>query len=110
MSAASRSSTGDTRVRVSNLVEAFVKALAPVPRRALRSAINGLSAGRGDLCPLEGHLVGWHRLRGQSFRVIYCENWRQGTRTVDCVYANRRTIVYELFKELVKSQLWEDPS
>jgi mRNA-degrading endonuclease RelE of RelBE toxin-antitoxin system len=52
-----------TRVRVSEQVESFVKALAPEPRRALRQAIKGLSQGKGDIKRLEGKLSGYHRLR-----------------------------------------------
>ena len=95
-----------TRIRVSEQVEHFVKALAPEPRQALRAGIKGLAEGKGDLKPLEAELLGWHRLRVKTYRVLFKEQWEEGNRTVDCVYVNRRSVVYELFKELLKNQLF----
>jgi mRNA-degrading endonuclease RelE of RelBE toxin-antitoxin system len=89
-------------------VEAFVKSLAPDPRKALRGAIKGLADGAGDTKPLEASLEAWQRLRVQNYRVIYKEVFESGTRTVDCVYANRRSVVYDLFKELLRNQLLRD--
>jgi mRNA-degrading endonuclease RelE of RelBE toxin-antitoxin system len=94
-----------TRIRVSDQVESFVKALAPAPKKALRAGIKGLADGSGDIKPLEAPLEGWHRLRVQNFRVIYREFFESGVRIVDCVYANRRSVVYELFQELLRNRL-----
>jgi mRNA-degrading endonuclease RelE of RelBE toxin-antitoxin system len=94
-----------TKIRVSQQVESFVKGLAPEPRRALRGGIKGLADGEGDLKHLEADLEGWQRLRVNSCRVVFKEFWESGQRTVDCVYVNRRSVVYDLFKELLKNQL-----
>jgi mRNA interferase RelE/StbE len=104
----SPASKTETRVRVTAQVEAFVKALAPEPRRKLHGAIKQLATDRGEVAALEGELAGWHRLRVESFRVIYREHWDQGRRIIDCVYVNRRSIVYDLFHELVKNRLLEE--
>lgn len=95
-----------TEIRVSEQVEHFVKALAPEPRQALRAGIKGLAEGKGDLKPLEAGLVGWQRLRVKAYRVVFKEFWEEGNRVIDCVYVNRRSVVYELFRELLKNQLF----
>ena len=97
-----------TEILVSDQVEAFVKALAPDPRKALRVAIRALESGAGDLKSLEGELLGWTRLRVMTYRVIYKERWEAGERIIDCVFANRRSVVYELFKELLRNQILRD--
>ncbi len=94
-----------TKVRVSRQVESLVKSLAPDPRKALRAAIKALPAGQGDIKHLEGPLVGWSRLRVQTYRIVFKEVWEHGQRMVDCVYVNRRSVIYDLFKELLRNQL-----
>jgi mRNA-degrading endonuclease RelE of RelBE toxin-antitoxin system len=97
-----------TKVRVSPQVEAFVKSLAPEPRAALRGGIKALAHGQGDIKHLEGELAGWCRLRVQTYRVVFKELWKDGIRVVDCVYGNRRSVVYDLFKEILRNQLLKD--
>ena len=97
-----------TEIRVSEQVEHYVKALAPEPRQVLRSGIKGLADGKGDLKSLEADLMGWQRLRVMSYRVLFKEYWKSGNRVIDCVYINRRSVVYELFRELLKNQLFEN--
>jgi mRNA-degrading endonuclease RelE of RelBE toxin-antitoxin system len=57
---------------------------------------------------LEGDLAGWSRLRVQTYRVVFKEIWKDGHRIVDCVYANRRSVVYDLFKEILRNQFLKD--
>jgi mRNA-degrading endonuclease RelE of RelBE toxin-antitoxin system len=97
-----------TKVRVTAQVEGFVKSLAPDPRKALRTGIKSLAAGQGDIKHLEGDLVGWSRLRVHTYRVVFKEIWTDGQRIVDCVYANRRSVVYDLFKEILRNQFLKD--
>ena len=97
-----------TKVRVSAQVEGFVKSLAPEPRQALRTGIKSLAGGQGDLKHLEGELAGWSRLRVQTYRVVFKEIWQGGQRVVDCAYVNRRSVVYDLFKELLRNQFLKD--
>ncbi len=55
-----------TKVEISDQVLEFVRSLAPVPRRSLRSGLRGLEDDRGDIKQLEGELAGWCRLRVKS--------------------------------------------
>ena len=93
-----------TRIRVATQVEAFVKSLAPDPRRRLRLAIKGLADGRGDIKSLEGNLAGYCRLAVTGYRVIYKERAERGGRVLDCVFAERRALVYEIFARLLIEQ------
>ncbi|MEY2881098.1 MAG: hypothetical protein RLZZ15_3478 [Verrucomicrobiota bacterium] len=71
----------------------FQRALAPVPRRALKAGILGLATGRGDIKALEDELAGLYRLRVGVHRVIfrYAEDG-----SIVCLFAQRRGVVYEL--------------
>jgi len=89
-----------TRVEISEQVEAFVKSLAPEPRRALRQAIKALAHDKGDRKRLEGKLSPYHRLRAGGYRVIYVERFEKGRRVIGCVFARERAVVYELFLKL----------
>jgi mRNA-degrading endonuclease RelE of RelBE toxin-antitoxin system len=96
-----------TRICVTEQVEEFVKSLAPAPRRMLRTAIKALADDRGDLKALEGPLTGYGRLRVTGYRVIYRERSEKGVRVIDCIYAERRAVVYELFTRLLAEQAME---
>jgi len=89
-----------TKVKVAEQVESFVKALAPEPRRALRQGIKGLAQDKGEVKRLEGKLSPYHRLRVGHHRVIYAERFESGTRYIDCVFAQERAVVYDLFLQL----------
>jgi mRNA-degrading endonuclease RelE of RelBE toxin-antitoxin system len=95
------------KVRVEEQVEAFVKSLAPDPRKRLRVAIKGLADGRGDIKSLEGNLADYCRLRIAGYRVIYKERTERGSRVIDCVYAERRALVYEIFARLLTEETME---
>ncbi len=92
-------------VRVAPQVDQFVRSRAPVPRQALRKAIQGLAAEAGDIKALEGKLAGCNRLRVSSCRVLYKETAERGVRIINCVYANHRSVVYELFQQLLADEL-----
>jgi len=94
-----------TEIRVESQVEAFVKSLAPDPRRRLRLAIKGLANGRGDIKSLEGNLVGYGRLSVSGYRVIFKERSERGTRIIDCLFAERRALVYEIFVNLLSERV-----
>ncbi|HEX4086151.1 MAG TPA: hypothetical protein VHY22_14645 [Chthoniobacteraceae bacterium] len=89
------------KIRVSAQVEDFIKSLAPKPRRRIRLAIKGLDQGRGDIKRLEGSLQPFSRLRVAGYRIIYAERTERGMRVVDCVFAEARPLVYELFIKLL---------
>ena len=58
------------RVELDPEVVAFVRSLAPEPRRRLREGLRGLANEKGDLKQLEADLAGYARLRVGSYRVI----------------------------------------
>ena len=93
-----------TKVRVAAQVEEFVKALAPVPRQRLRQAIKGLADGQGDIKRLEGNLAGYCRMGVAGCRVIFQERSERGVRIIDCIFAERRAMVYEIFVRLLAEQ------
>jgi len=84
------------RVRLAAQVVDFVRSQAPEPRRRLRRALKDLAAEKGDVRPLEGSLQDYSRLRVGSYRVILRH---ASAKTIDCVFAERREIVYEVFAE-----------
>src|SRR5258707_8182727 len=92
-------------IQVGLKIEEFVKALAPEPRQALNREIKGLAKERGDTRTLEGKLAGWHRLRVAGYRGLYKETAASGARIINCVYANHRSVVYEMFAQLLADQL-----
>jgi len=94
-----------TRVKVESQVESFVKSLAPEPRRRLSAAIKALAHNRGDIQRLEGKLQGYSRLRMAGHRVIFCERADRGERIIDCVFAEKRALVYDLFVRLLSESI-----
>ena len=94
-----------TRVKVEAQIESFVKSLAPEPRRRLVRAIKGLAEDRGDIKRLEGRLDGYSRLRVAGHRVLFNERSAHGERIIDCVFAEKRSVVYELFVRLLSESL-----
>jgi mRNA-degrading endonuclease RelE of RelBE toxin-antitoxin system len=93
------------RVIVYPQVATFVRGLAPEPRKRLVLAMKALP--NGDTLPLEGSLAGYFRLRVGGYRVIYADGIKKGVRTFDCVFAERRPIVYELFQQIVAEQMMD---
>ena len=93
-----------SRVRVSEQVEGFVKSLAPDPRKRLRQAIKDLARDRGDITPLEGKLASYSRMRVAGYRVIFKGRAERGVRVIDCIYAERRALVHEVFLLLLLEQ------
>ncbi len=88
-------------IKPSAQVTDFLRGLAPEPRRQLRLAIRSVAQGRGDVKALEGELAGYWRLRVGSYRVVL---WRTAT-VIECVFAERRSIVYEIFAEELRRKL-----
>lgn len=85
---------------VSLQVLEFLQNLPPEPRRALRLGIKRLPKHLGDIRPLEGKLRDYYRLRVGSYRVIFKRRMEKGNSLVECLYVNRRSIVYEVFEKL----------
>ena len=90
------------RVVVHPQAEAFVRALAPEPRRRLVHAMKALPLG--DTKPLEGGLAGFWRLRVGGYRILYNDSVKLSVRTFDCLFAERRSFVYELFEQILAEE------
>src|SRR5438094_7439318 len=86
--------------------EAFIKALAPDPRREIRHAIKHLAEGKTaglDLRALEGRLHGYMRLRVRTYRVIYQVTAERGP-TIRFLAAGPRSTIYEAFEAILVEQ------
>jgi mRNA-degrading endonuclease RelE of RelBE toxin-antitoxin system len=90
------------KVTVHPQAESFIRALAPELRRRLILAMKALPVG--DTKALEGRLNGYSRLREGGFRIIYADSVKEGVRTFDCVFAERRSVVYDLFEQILAEQ------
>jgi mRNA interferase RelE/StbE len=90
------------RVLIAEQVRDFVARQAPEPRRLLRQALRGLAKNRGDVKHLEGPLDGYCRLRVHGYRIIFA--YADGE-VIECVFAERRGIVYEIFGQLMVDRL-----
>ena len=66
------------------------------------AGLRDLRDGRGDTRALHGDLAGWYRLRVGKFRIIYKESPGQ---ICDCVFAERRSVVYAIFSKLRANNL-----
>lgn len=73
-------------------------------RRAVKQAIRNLADERGDILALRDKLAGFHRLRIGRYRLIF----RYGpNRTLQCIYLNDRSLVYEIFEAEMRRILGE---
>jgi mRNA-degrading endonuclease RelE of RelBE toxin-antitoxin system len=94
------------KVELSSQVVAFVRRQPPEPRRRLRSALKGLAKERGDVKRLEGPLEDYCRLRVGDCRVIvhYASD-----AMIQCVFVERRSLVYESFAVALREVLSRPP-
>lgn len=94
-----------TKVELSEQVARYVARRAPEPRRQLRTALRALTKERGDIRALEGRLENYHRLRVGGYRVIFAYRFVGKQRTIQCIFAERRNVVYEVFEQLRRQLL-----
>ncbi len=97
----------ETRVELSEQVVQFVAGRAPEPRRILREALRALARERGDIRALEGPLEHYHRLRIGGYRIIFAYKLSGKRRIIRCIFAERRSAVYETFQQLLRKHLLE---
>jgi mRNA-degrading endonuclease RelE of RelBE toxin-antitoxin system len=79
-------------------VVSVIRRLAPEPKARLRRALRGL----GDMKALEPPLDWYCRLRVGGYRVVFSYGKRG---TIECVFAERRSVVYELLLERLRDLL-----
>lgn len=87
------------RVALSEQVVGFLRSLPPEPRARLRRALRDLAHGRGDVQPLEAPLDGYCRLRVGGYRIVFAY---AGKRSIQCVFAERRSVIYEVFADALR--------
>ena len=90
------------RVVLARQVVEFVRRLPPEPKRRLRRALRDLAREKGDLKALEPPLEGYCRLRVGGYRIVFAYGKRG---TIECIFAERRSLVYELLVERVLDKL-----
>jgi mRNA-degrading endonuclease RelE of RelBE toxin-antitoxin system len=83
----------------------FLRRLPPEPKRRLRQALGDLAREKGDIKALEPPLDGYCRLRVGGYRVV-CSYGKR--RTIECLFAERRSAVYELLLERLLDRLRGD--
>jgi len=77
--------------------------LAPEPRRRCRLAIRRLETGAGDIKSLEGRLTGYSRLRVGAYRFVFISRIKSGRLLCDVLFAEHRSLVYELWSAMVRT-------
>ena len=90
------------RVVLAGQVVEFLRRLPPEPKRRLRQALRDLTRERGDLKALEPPLDGYCRLRVGGYRIVFSYGKRG---TIECIFAERRSVVYELLLERILDRL-----
>ena len=90
------------RIKLSDQVAGFIRSLAPEPRRSMRLELRSLAKSQGDIQALEGPLSSYWRLRVSSYRVI---RFYRGPNEIEWVFAEHRSIVYEIFAEELRQKL-----
>jgi mRNA-degrading endonuclease RelE of RelBE toxin-antitoxin system len=90
------------RVLLAARVVAFVRRFPPEPTARLRQALRGLTKERGDIKALDAPLDGYCRLRVGGYRIVF--SYRP-PRTIECIFAERRSVVYEMLLERLRDRL-----
>src|SRR2546427_7394416 len=90
------------RVLVAKQVAEFVRRFPPQPKRRLRRALRDLAREKGDLKAFEPPLQGYCRLRVGGYRIVFAYGNRG---TIECIFAERRSMVYELLVERLLHRL-----
>jgi mRNA-degrading endonuclease RelE of RelBE toxin-antitoxin system len=90
------------RVVLARQVVEFVRRLPPDPKRRLRLALRDLTREKGEIRALEPPLDGYCRLRVGGYRIVFSYAKRG---TIECIFAERRSVVYELLLERLVARL-----
>ena len=90
------------KVVVASQVVEFISRLPPVPKQRLRRALRDLAQEKGDIKALEPPLDGYCRLRVGGYRVVFSYGKR---RTIECIFAEQRSVVYDLLLERLVDRL-----
>ena len=80
---------------------AFIRRQPPDARRRLRAAIHAIERGDFFPEPLEDELEGFYKLRVENCRLILKHESGTKAPLFKVVFAERRSAVYELFRQIV---------
>ncbi len=80
------------KLDVSEEIRAFLRRLAPEPRKKVARALDGIEDGTARLEPLHEPLDRYYKLRSGRFRILCAVE----DNTVFALYAAERSIVYEV--------------
>ncbi len=89
-------------LRVEQQVKDYLATVGMEHRRATKHALERLKTEQGELKALSEDLEGFHRLRVGPYRIIF--RYRPG-KMIECVYMNRRAIIYEVFEREMVDKL-----
>lgn len=93
------------KVKVHGQVWVFATTLGLDHRRAFKRAVLGLATEKGDIKALSDKLAGYYRLKVARYRVVFRY---APDRTIECVYAEERKLIYEIFESEMNRILGED--
>jgi mRNA-degrading endonuclease RelE of RelBE toxin-antitoxin system len=80
---------------------AFIRRQSPDARKKLRAAIHAIERGDSFPDPLEDELEGFYKLRVENCRLILKHESGAKAPLFKVVFAERRSVVYELFRQIV---------
>jgi mRNA interferase RelE/StbE len=89
------------KVFLGQQVHHFIKSLPPESKRSLRLALKALEKEKGDIKSLRERLDGYYRLRVGGYRIIFAVNIVDNIKRIDCLFAERRKLVYEVFSDML---------
>ncbi len=89
-------------VRVEQQVKDYLAIIGMAHRRATKQALGRLKNEQGEIKALGEELDGFHRLRVGPYRIIF--RYHPG-KVIECVYMNRRALVYEVFEREMLDKL-----
>jgi mRNA-degrading endonuclease RelE of RelBE toxin-antitoxin system len=90
------------KVELAEQVVEFVLRQPPEPKRRLRRALRDLAREKGDIRALEAPLDGYCRLQVGGYRIVFAYGARK---TIQCIFAEQRSVVYELLVERLREEL-----
>lgn len=92
------------QIEISEQVFCFVQKQPPDVRKFLREGLRKLEKEQGEIKALEAPLTEFFRLRIRSYRIIFRYH-PEKVKSIQCVFAEKRSLVYEIFEEMVERRM-----
>ena len=80
---------------------AFIRRQSPDARKRIRMAIHDIERGAAFPEPLEDELEGFYKVRVENCRLILKHESGGAAPLFKVVFAERRSVVYELFRQII---------